>query len=73
MGWFLLGILMYTLIGATLVMHTLKGMKVEASVYEWLIIILFWPLMLKYFMHWSMVQAMTRHIETLPETLDEKP
>lgn len=73
MNWFLLGILIYILTGTILIMLSMRGMKVTASVSEWLAILFFWPLMLQLFAHLAMVQSMIRSFETAAKKLDEKP
>lgn len=71
MSWFLLGFLFYSLVGTILVVRSMRGMVVKASISEWLAIILFWPMALRFFAHLSMVQCMLRDMERLPVTLDK--
>jgi hypothetical protein len=71
MSWFLLGSLVYSLVGTILVVRFMRGMVVKASISEWLAIILLWPLAIRFFAHLSMVQCMIRDLERLPGTMDK--
>lgn len=42
-------------------------MVVQASISEWLAIILFWPLALRFFAHLAMVQSMVKTFEKLAQ------
>jgi hypothetical protein len=73
MNWFLLGVLFYIFTGAILITLSMRGMKVTASVREWLTILLLWPLMLQLFAHLAIIQSMVRNFETAAEKLEDMP
>ena len=67
MIWFLLFTLLYILVGALLVERTMRGTKIHATFAEWIVMLLFWPLCLKVFVHIAMMQSQFEAIEVWAE------
>ena len=67
MSWFLLITLLYILVGALLVERTMRGAKIHATFAEWIVMLLFWPLCLKVFVHIAMMQSQFEAIEVWAE------
>jgi hypothetical protein len=67
MTWILLALLVYTLIGATLVAQSMGGMHVDADPREWLVLIFLWPLLLRFFLQLAVIQAEFRRLEQWEE------
>lgn len=63
MTWILLALLGYLLAGAMLIAHTMRGMRVSAGADEWVVLILLWPLMLRFFLHLAVLQASLQHLQ----------
>lgn len=58
MSWFfLVGLLLYVMVGAVLVQRTMRGAEIQATFIEWVNLILLWPLCLKIFIHMSLMQS----------------
>ena len=72
MTWILLFLLLYTLLGAVLVSHNMRGMQVSASLHEWVILVLLWPLMLRFFLQLAVIQARFRQWERWSDTQARK-
>jgi hypothetical protein len=64
MSWyFLVGFLLYVMVGAVLVQRTMRGAEIQATFIEWVGLILLWPLCLKIFLHMSLMQSQFEAIE----------
>jgi len=63
MTWILLALLVYALLGALLVARNMRGMNVSAGMDEWVLLILLWPLMLRFFLQLAVLQARIEHME----------
>jgi hypothetical protein len=56
-------ILLYVLIGALLVERTTRGAEIHATFAEWVVILLLWPLCLKFFVYLGFMQSQFEAIE----------
>ncbi len=65
MNWFILGILVYILIGLILIILSMRGMKVTADFGEWLIILFLWPLTIRLFIFLLMTQSTLKNLERI--------
>ncbi len=63
MNWIILTLLVYTLIGALLIMRCMGGMTVAATLTEWMVLILLWPCYLQFFAHLEKLQSSIKAIE----------
>ena len=63
MTWILLALLTYALSGAFLVARSMRRMHVSAGMDEWVALILLWPLMLRFFLQLTMLQARIQELE----------
>jgi len=72
MTWILLFLLLYTLLGAMLVSHNMRGMRVAARLHEWVVFVLLWPLMLQFFLQLAVIQARIRQLERWSDTQARK-
>ena len=63
MTWILLAVLVYALLGAFLVARSMRRMHVSAGMDEWVLLILLWPLMLRFFLQLAVLQARIEHME----------
>lgn len=69
MTWILLALLIYVLAGALLVARSMRGMQASAKANEWIVLILLWPLMLRFFVQLAVLQASMQRLE---DWADEK-
>lgn len=72
MPWILLALLVYTLLGAMLVSHFMRGMQVSASPREWVAFVLLWPLMRPLYLQLAVLQARIRQLEHWADTRARK-
>ncbi len=72
MSWFLILILIYILLGALLVGRTMRGAQIHATFAEWVVLLLVWPLCLKFFIHLSLIQSQLEAIEVWADAELEK-
>ena len=63
MSWLLIILLLYLLIGALLVQRTTRGAEIHASIIEWVVLLLLWPLCLKFFIHLAFIQSRLEAVE----------
>jgi hypothetical protein len=63
MNWIFFALLIYTFIGSLLIVRTMRGLNVQASPGEWIVILFLWPICLRFFAQLSMVQAMIKELE----------
>jgi hypothetical protein len=63
MNWFIVIFLLYLMAGALLVQRTMRGAEIQASFVEWLVMLLLWPLCLKFFLHLALMQSRFEAIE----------
>jgi hypothetical protein len=63
MNWIILTLLVYALIGASLVTHSMGKMTVAATLSEWMVMILLWPCYLQFFAHLEKLQSSIKAIE----------
>ena len=70
MNWILFALLIYILIGSILVVRTMRGLDVQASPGEWMVILFLWPLSLRFFAQLAMMQAMIQNLELWSEDQD---
>ncbi|TFH34124.1 MAG: hypothetical protein E4G99_10140 [Anaerolineales bacterium] len=63
MSWFLIFILLYLMVGALLVERTMRGAEIHATFIEWSVMLLLWPLCLKFFIHLAFMQSQLEAIE----------
>lgn len=67
MSWLLIIILVYILLGAFLVERTMRGAEIRASITEWCVLLLLWPLCLKFLLHFALMQARFEAVEVWAE------
>ncbi len=72
MTWILVALLAYALLGATLVAYNMREMQVSASPREWALLILLWPLMLRFFLQLAVLQAEMHGLERWGESRAKK-
>ena len=72
MNWIILTLLVYTLIGALLVMHCMGDMIVSATLTEWMVMILLWPCYLQFFTYLEKLQSSVNAIEIWSSNKDRK-
>ena len=63
MNWFLLCVLLYLMISALLVQRTMRGAEIRATVVEWVVLLILWPLCLKFFIHIALMQSRLEAVE----------
>ena len=72
MYWIILTLLVYTLIGAWLVMRCMGDMIVSATLREWMMMILLWPCYLQFFTFLEKLQSSVKAIEIWSSNKDRK-
>lgn len=51
------------MVGALLVERTMRGAEIHATFIEWIVMLLLWPLCLKFFIHLAFMQSQFEAIE----------
>ena len=72
MNWVLLILFIYVLIGTVLASWNMRGLHVQANFVEWIVLILLWPLALRFYAQLAMLQSMIRKLENLEATQDKE-
>ncbi len=63
MTWIIFILLAYVLIGALLIARQMRGLQVSASMREWATFVLLWPLMIRFFLQLTLLQARISQVE----------
>ena len=73
MNWIILTLLVYTLVGAWLVMRCMGDMIVSTTLSGWMVMILLWPCYLQFFAYLEKLQSSVKAIEIWLPDKDRKP
>ena len=71
MNWVLLVLFFYTLIGSILASRTIRGLHVQAKLFEWIVLIFFWPFSLRFYAQMAIIQSMIQNMEYLEDHQDQ--
>lgn len=72
MSWFLLIVLLYMMAGALIVQRAMRGAEIQASFFEWAVMLFLWPLCVKFFLHLAVMQSRFEAVEVWAERESKK-